>query len=145
MASESNVTLHKAMQLHVANLKMLAKPIEELNLKVPSLNELDKQTQDSLEDMRKIIAKVEEMRSQRAQLEGEFRAGVQNDDITESLAQKGNVDQSGIFEKELKKHEKTVQLIRQNIQAQVNIVQAMTERNAIYADARLKVDELMRK
>ena len=77
-------------------------------------------------------------------LEGELRAGVQNDDITECLARKGAVDQGKIFEEEMRKHDKTVQLIRQNIQAQSNIVRAMTERNAVYADARIKVDEVMR-
>ena len=125
------------------------------------------------------------MRSQRAQLEGELRASVQNDDITESLARfgtsglyfyvlpcrRGNKDQEKVFEEELKKHDKIVAFIKQNIAAQENIIRfdynnplitgseiypllsnihslptdrAMTERNAEYADARVKVDNVVR-
>ena len=76
------------------------------------------------------------MRSQRAQLEGELRASVQNDDITESLARfgtsglyfnvlpcrRGNKDQEKVFEEELKKHDKIVAFIKQNIAAQENII-----------------------
>jgi len=123
----------------------LARPMQELTASVPSLLQLDQNAQDSLEDMRRIMAKVDEMRNQRAQLEEEFRSGVKKDDITSSLARNTSSDQDAIFKQELAKHDKTVQFIRQNIQAQGNIVRAMGERNAEYADARVKVDELLRR
>lgn len=37
-ANESNQTLHKAMTLHLANLKILILPLEEIDVNVPSLN-----------------------------------------------------------------------------------------------------------
>lgn len=37
-ASESNQTLHKAMQLHIANLRLLSLPIRELEEKVPAVS-----------------------------------------------------------------------------------------------------------
>ena len=85
------------------------------------------------------------MRSQRAQLEGQLRAAVQEDDITESLARKGNTDQEKVFEEEIKKHDLWVTYIRTNIQAQENVIRAMTEKNAEYADARLKIDDVVRR
>ena len=145
MASESNLTLHKAMQLHVKNLKLLGLPMQDIQDTIPSLSSLDPSTSASLQDMRRIIAKVAEMRSQRAQLEGQLRAAVQEDDITESLARKGNTDQEKVFEEEIKKHDLWVTYIRTNIQAQENVIRAMTEKNAEYADARLKIDDVVRR
>ena len=55
IASESNLTLHKAMQLHVKNLKLLGSSMEEIQAKVPSLTGLEPSTQASLDDMRAII------------------------------------------------------------------------------------------
>ena len=55
IASESNLTLHKAMQLHVKNLKLLGSSMEEIQAKVPSLTGLEPATQSSLDDMRAII------------------------------------------------------------------------------------------
>lgn len=36
-ASESNQNLHKAMTSHVANLKILALPLEEIQQQIPSI------------------------------------------------------------------------------------------------------------
>ena len=144
MASESNLTLHTAMQLHVKNLKILSQSMDKLSSVLPSLDQLDQTTLASLEDMRKIMRKVEEMRGQRSQLEQELRSGVQQDDITDRIAVKGNTDSEKMFETELRKHDKVIGFIRQNISAQTAIVQAMTERNADYAEARYKVDNIIK-
>ena len=76
------------------------------------------------------------MRYQRRMLEENLREGVRNDDITNSLAKRGDKDTDKVFKEEMKKHEKTVDYIRQNILAQRNVVSALTEKNAEYADAR---------
>ena len=144
MASESNLTLHEAMRLHVKNLKMLSQSVDGLQTTVPSLSSLDDSTLSSLEDMRKIMMKVDEMRSQRRQLEQDLRNAVQEDDITGRIAVKGSAEAEKIFVEELKKHDRIIGYIRQNIAAQGAIVQAMSERNAEYADARYKVDSVMR-
>ena len=49
-----------------------------------------------------------------------------------------------MFEEELKKHDKVIGYIRQNIAAQSSIVQAMSERNAEYADARYTVENILK-
>lgn len=56
--------------------------------------------------------KVEEMRGQRHQLMDNLREAIKNDDITNSLASKGNKDNQKVFEDELKKHQATVDYIR---------------------------------
>jgi biopolymer transport protein ExbB/TolQ len=74
---------------------------------------LDESVLVSLTSMRTIINKVEQMKAQRRQLEQELRESIRNDDITASLAQRGNKDVEKIFQLEIKKHEKTVEYIRQ--------------------------------
>ena len=51
IASESNLTLHKAMQLHVKNLKLLDSSMEEIKAMVPSLSGLEPATRSCLDDM----------------------------------------------------------------------------------------------
>jgi biopolymer transport protein ExbB/TolQ len=74
---------------------------------------LDESVLVSLTSMRTIINKVEQMKAQRRQLEEELRESIRNDDITASLAQRGNKDVEKLFQSEIKKHEKTVEYIRQ--------------------------------
>jgi tyrosine-protein phosphatase non-receptor type 23 len=40
-ASESNQTLHKAMTLHITNLKVLSLPLDELKKHIPAVKILD--------------------------------------------------------------------------------------------------------
>jgi tyrosine-protein phosphatase non-receptor type 23 len=40
-ASESNQTLHKAMTLHISNLKVLSLPLDELQKHIPTVTVLD--------------------------------------------------------------------------------------------------------
>ena len=48
MASESNQTLHKAMRLHLTNLKTLNKPLSELQTDIPSTADLDAEAEASI-------------------------------------------------------------------------------------------------
>ena len=70
------------------------------------------------------MGKVDEMKAQRSMLAERFRAEVMEDDITKKLV--GHKDKAidEVFEIELKKHEATRKLIRQNLAAQRNILQA---------------------
>ena len=146
MATESNLTLHKAMQLHVKNLKLLARPLMDIQREVPTLTDLGEDAEVNIGEMRKIISKVDEMKSQRVKLMNDLRTAVQEDDITSSLAQKGDrVDKEVLFRDEIKKHDKMVSIMRQNIAAQANILNALTEKNAEYVDTRQKVTEVMRR
>ncbi|XP_048807311.1 LOW QUALITY PROTEIN: tyrosine-protein phosphatase non-receptor type 23 [Lagopus muta] len=83
-ASFTNTELHKAMNLHIGNLRLLSGPLEQVRAALPSptLSEDDKQV---LQNLKRILGKVQEMRDQRMSLEQQLREMIQKDDITTSL------------------------------------------------------------
>ena len=58
MASESNATLHKAMQLHMGNLKMLSKPLNELQREIPSMEDIDEDSESNITEVQTLTKKV---------------------------------------------------------------------------------------
>ena len=58
MASESNATLHKAMQLHMGNLKMLSKPLNELQREIPSMEDIDEDSESNITEVQTMTKKV---------------------------------------------------------------------------------------
>ena len=58
MASESNLTLNKAMRLHVKNLQLLSKSLPELEEEIPKLADLDESVLQCLSNIRVVIQKV---------------------------------------------------------------------------------------
>jgi len=143
MASESNTTLHNAMRLHMDNLKLLALPLDQLQKEIPSLADLPEECEANITEVRRILAKVEEMKDQRKSLTEKFRQDVLEDDITKKLVIHKDKEMDEIFEIELKKHEQAKKIIQQNLAAQANIFQALTEVNARYVETRKTVEEIV--
>ena len=83
--------------------------------------------------------KVDEMRKQRCQLIERLREDLDADDITKKALTERELDPGKLFELELKKHDKNRELIQQNLRAQENIVKALTEANANFADYRRQI------
>ncbi|XP_061395463.1 tyrosine-protein phosphatase non-receptor type 23 [Musca vetustissima] len=126
-AGESNDTLRKAMELHINNLKILAKPLQEIQQSVPKLSS-ELNTAEVFKDVKLIVNKVNEMKAQRSQFHADLRIAVNDDDITSKIiAHDSEEDLQGLFERELAKHERLTQLIDQNLLAQDNILKALTE------------------
>ncbi|ALC44607.1 mop [Drosophila busckii] len=126
-AGESNNTLRKAMSLHVNNLKILARPLPEIQQLMPKLS-CELNTAEIFKDVKLIVNKVNEMKAQRAQFHAELRIAINEDDITSKVIAHGA--QEGLqvlFANELAKHERLTQLLDQNVLAQQNILQALTE------------------
>lgn len=124
-AGESNDTLRKAMGLHVNNLKMLAQPLNDIQASVPTcIEQIDTVLQAELNGL---LAKVNEMSTQRAHLFASLRDAITNDDITAQVIGWGDKKLDKLFKRELNKHEKTVLLIDQNLSAQGNILRALTD------------------
>ena len=48
MALDSNATLHKAIQLHLNNLKKLSTPLDELQTSIPSMADIDEESEASI-------------------------------------------------------------------------------------------------
>lgn len=145
-ASESNQTLHKAMTLHVSNLKVLSLPLDELQKHIPTVSVLNSPiNESSVREMQHLVGKVEEMKQQRAMLATQLRESTCQDDITRQLVTRTGESLDTIFSQEMQKHQRYVSLIEQNLAAQDNILKALTEAYARYAGTRKATNEILRK
>lgn len=126
-AGESNDTLRNAMELHVNNLKILSRPLNEIQQSVPKLS-AELNTTELFKDVKLILNKANEMKAQRAQFHADLRIAVNEDDITAKVIAHGSDEGLQLlFDRELDKHERLTQLLDQNMLAQANILQALTE------------------
>ncbi|XP_017019523.1 tyrosine-protein phosphatase non-receptor type 23 [Drosophila kikkawai] len=129
-AGESNNTLRNAMSLHVNNLKILARPLPEIQQLMPKLSS-ELNTTEIFRDVKLIVNKVNEMKAQRAQFHADLRIAINEDDITTKvIAHGGQEGLQALFAAELSKHDKLTQLLDLNMEAQANILQALTENYA---------------
>ncbi|XP_073533184.1 tyrosine-protein phosphatase non-receptor type 23 [Phyllobates terribilis] len=134
-ASFTNTELHKAMNLHIGNLRLLSGPLDQLQqaLPAPTLTEDDKSV---LQNLKRILGKVQEMKEQRLSLEQQLRDTIQKDDITTSLVTTDRSEMKKLFAEQLKKYDQLKVYIDQNLSAQENILKALTEGNVKYAPIR---------
>uniref|UniRef100_A0A8B9HJR2 Protein tyrosine phosphatase, non-receptor type 23, b n=1 Tax=Astyanax mexicanus TaxID=7994 RepID=A0A8B9HJR2_ASTMX len=134
-ASHTNTELHRAMNEHIPNLRLLQGPLEELrnNLPQPQLSQEDT---SSLQNMKRLQEKVGEMRKQRVSLEQQLRDLIQKDDITTVLVTTERYDIKDLFGKQLLKYDQLKGYIDQNLTAQDKILKALTEANVQYATVR---------
>ncbi|XP_036986204.2 tyrosine-protein phosphatase non-receptor type 23 isoform X2 [Artibeus jamaicensis] len=143
-ASFTNSELHRAMNLHVGNLRLLSGPLDQVRaaLPVPALTPEDKAV---LQNLKRILAKVQEMRDQRVSLEQQLRELIQKDDITASLVTTDHSEMKKLFEEQLKKYDQLRVYLEQNLAAQDNVLRALTEANVQYAAVRRVLNELDQK
>ncbi|NXT29925.1 PTN23 phosphatase, partial [Syrrhaptes paradoxus] len=143
-ASFTNTELHKAMNLHIGNLRLLSGPLEQVRATLPSptLTEDDKQV---LQNLKRILGKVQEMRDQRTSLEQQLREMIQKDDITTSLVTTDRSEMKKLFEEQLKKYDQIKVYLEQNLAAQENVLKALTDANVKYAAVRKALAEVEHK
>ncbi|NXR87439.1 PTN23 phosphatase, partial [Hypocryptadius cinnamomeus] len=143
-ASFTNTELHRAMNLHLGNLRLLGGPLEQVRaaLPTPTLSEDDKQV---LQNLKRILAKVQEMRDQRMSLEQQLREMIQKDDITTSLVTTDRSEMKKLFEEQLKKYDQLKVYLEQNLAAQENVLKALTDANVKYAAVRKALAEVEHK
>ncbi|XP_030052532.1 tyrosine-protein phosphatase non-receptor type 23 [Microcaecilia unicolor] len=143
-ASFTNTELHKAMNLHISNLRLLSGPLEQLQaaLPIPVLTEDDTLV---LQNLKRILYKVQEMKEQRLSLEQQLRDTIQKDDITTSLVTTDRSEMKKVFVEELKKYDQVKVYIDQNLAAQENILKALTDANVKYATVRKILTEVEHK
>ncbi|CAG9825233.1 unnamed protein product [Phaedon cochleariae] len=146
-ANDSNQALHRAMTAHVANLKVLQQPLKQLQQQLPFV-ELPNANIDenSLKDLEMLVAKVDEMKTQRAMLWAQLRESVHQDDITNSLVTKQpNQSLEQLFQQELQKHQQLTVLIEQNTAAQENVKTALVDTYAQAVKTRKYVQDIIHK
>ncbi|XP_066498812.1 tyrosine-protein phosphatase non-receptor type 23 isoform X2 [Hoplias malabaricus] len=134
-ASFTNTELHRAMNLHISNLRLLGGPLDTLREALPR-PQLTEDEVAGLQCMKRILGKVQEMKDQRSSLEKQLRDLIQQDDITSVLVTTERTDMKRLFEEQLKKYEQVKVYIDQNLAAQENILKALTEANVQYATVR---------
>ncbi|MEE6511741.1 hypothetical protein FKM82_018484 [Ascaphus truei] len=139
-ASFTNTELHKAMNLHISNLRLLNGPLEQLHHALPSLS-LTEDDKTVLQNLKRILSKVQEMRDQRLSLEQQLRDAIQKDDITTSLVTTDRSEMKKLFAEQLKKYAQLKVYIDQNLSAQENILKALTDANVKYAPVRKVLTE----
>ncbi|CAL4067009.1 unnamed protein product, partial [Meganyctiphanes norvegica] len=135
-AQDNNTALHRAITQHMPNLKTLAQPLDQIALTIPSPATVEAGgDQGAKAEVQKLMGKVGEMKSQRELLEQQLRADLQNDDVTKQLVTSQD-DMEDFFQDQLKKHDQKIATLDQNMTAQNNILQALSEANAAYAGTR---------
>ncbi|KAF4076163.1 hypothetical protein AMELA_G00227140 [Ameiurus melas] len=134
-ASFTNTELHRAMNLHISNLRLLGGPLDTLREALPR-PQLSEDEVAGLQCMKRILGKVQEMKDQRSSLEKQLRELIQQDDITAALVTTERADMKMLFEEQLKKYEQVKVYIDQNLAAQENILKALTDANVQYATVR---------
>lgn len=145
-ASESNQTLHKAMTLHISNLRILSLPLPDLKKQIPAISTINTpEDEAAIKELQHLIDKVDEMKKQRATLAAQLRESVCQDDITRQLVTRTGESLETIFSQEMQKHQKYVTIIEQNLAAQENILKALTEAYAKCAGPRKVAMETLRK
>ncbi|XP_059058125.1 tyrosine-protein phosphatase non-receptor type 23 [Achroia grisella] len=143
--NESNQVLHKAMTLHIANLRLLAQPLDALQHKIPSIDNIEGLDRETMLEMRRVVAKAREMQTQRDSLIQQLREAITNDDITSQLLARSTEPADEIFKQELEKHTPKVKIIEQNLAAQENIINKLTSLYASYGDSRRMLSDVLRK
>ncbi|KAM9806775.1 tyrosine-protein phosphatase non-receptor type 23 isoform 2-T2 [Syngnathus typhle] len=139
-ASFTNTELHRAMNLHISNLRLLGGPLETLRDTLPR-PQLSEEDMAGLQCMKRILGKVQEMKDQRVNLEKQLRELIEQDDITSTLVTTEKADTRNVFEEQLKKYEPVKVYIEQNLAAQENILKALTETYVQYASVRKRLSE----
>ncbi|XP_048190700.1 LOW QUALITY PROTEIN: tyrosine-protein phosphatase non-receptor type 23 [Perognathus longimembris pacificus] len=140
-ASFTNSELHRAMNLHVGNLRLLSGPLEQVRAALPS-PALTPEDKAVLQNLKRILAKVQEMRDQRVSLEQQLRELIHKDDITAALVTTDHSEMKKLFEEQLKKYDQLRVYLEQNLAAQDNVLRALTEAHEQYAAVRRALGDL---
>uniref|UniRef100_A0A131XBV6 Putative tyrosine protein phosphatase non-receptor type n=1 Tax=Hyalomma excavatum TaxID=257692 RepID=A0A131XBV6_9ACAR len=145
--ADSNSALQKSLAAHLTNLKLLASPLEEVDKALPSVSLLDVPNNEAVvKELSHLLDKVEEMKKQRQMLHSHLRDALQKDDITRQIVTRNKgEDLQAFFAAELKKHDQEVSLLEQNLTAQDNILKALTQANARFAETRKAASDILKR
>lgn len=125
-----------------------------------------------VKELSHLLDKVEEMKKQRQMLHSHLRDALQKDDITRQIVTRNKGEDlqvcmhsrvvstqcminmalanfifclQAFFATELKKHDQEVSLLEQNLTAQDNILKALTQANARFAETRKAASDILKR
>ena len=94
----------------------------------------DAELMAGLDEVARILSKVEEMRTQRDKMLEDLRSALQADDVTQellsSVGSKESSDHTALFQRRLEAHQEAVKLLKLNLTAQENITNALVNAHA---------------
>ena len=91
----------------------------------------DTELMEGLDEIARILSKVEEMRAQRCKMLDDLRNALQTDDVTqELLTSEKSSDHTALFQRRLEVHQEAVKLLKLNLTAQENIINALITAHA---------------
>ncbi|KAK8770223.1 hypothetical protein V5799_013317 [Amblyomma americanum] len=145
--ADSNSALQKSLAAHSGNLKLLSSPLEEVDKALPSVSLLDVPNNEAVvKELSHLLDKVDEMKKQRQMLHSHLRDALQKDDVTRQIVTRNKGEElQAFFAAELKKHDQEVSLLEQNLAAQDNILKALTQANARFAETRKAASDILRR
>ena len=145
-AVESNRSLWENFDQHKDDITvMTSSSAAKIASILPSLKTLPVD-EATIAEMERLFDKVEEMRSQRESLEERLLKEMDAADgqVLKLVLATPKSEIEAVFERELRKYDQTVELLRANMAAQENILRALTAANARYAETRKAIIEVGR-
>ncbi|XP_038611379.1 tyrosine-protein phosphatase non-receptor type 23 [Tachyglossus aculeatus] len=143
-ASFTNSELHRAMNLHVGNLRLLSGPLDQVRAALPA-PALGPEEKGVLQNLKRILTKAREMREQRQALERQLRDQIQKDDLTTALVTADRSEMQKLFSEQLKKYDQLRVYLDQNLAAQENVLAALTKAHVQFAPVRRLLADLRTK
>lgn len=133
---ESDVELKKSYEGIIPDIELLIKSSDGASLtSILPLAQIPV-SQQNVDRLKLLISKVDEMKDQRILLEKQLRDAIQSDDISSKVISQPESKLDELYEKEIKKFDKLIELLNQNMSAQENIMTALTAANAEFVPTR---------
>ena len=139
-ASESDGGLSALLEKHAKNIELLGGSDSEIVSHIPTPSLMDTSVDEAaVARLRELCGKVELMKDQRRELEKKLKKQLAGDDITSQLVyyEKRKNQRDAFFASERAKHDPILEQINQNLEAQVQILDVITEENGKFRSSRL--------
>ena len=133
---DSDVELKKSYEAIIPDIELLLKSSDGASLSSILPTAEIPVSQENIDRLKLLISKVDEMKDQRIMLEKQLRDAIQSDDIASKVISQPESKLDELYEKEIKKFDKHIELLNQNMSAQDNIMTALTTANAEFVPTR---------
>ena len=138
---DSDVELKKSYEAIIPDIELLRKSSDGASLSSILPSSEVPVSAENIDRLKLLLSKVNEMKDQRSMLEKQLREALQTDDIASKVIAQPESKLDDLYEKEIKKFDKHIELLNQNMSAQDNIMTALTAANAEFVPTRkAKVD-----
>ncbi|KAI2807528.1 Tyrosine-protein phosphatase non-receptor type 23 [Blomia tropicalis] len=143
-ALQSNRSLWENFDQHKDDIRIMTSSSASKIASILPSNKDVNFSDDTVIEMERLFDKVEEMKKQRLMLEEKLIKEMDSDNVLKLVLAHPKSEIESVFGEEIKKYDKIVRLIEQNLTAQDNILRALTDCNARYADTRKAIIEAQR-